>query len=342
MLNPGNLLFFFILISSSLMAVSSTSWFGAWMGLEINLLSFIPILSNDMNQRSSEASLKYFLSQALGSIILISSAISSFFISNSVPFQENMFIMLISSALLLKLGAAPFHFWFPAVMEGLSWINSIILMTWQKLAPLALLSYNIFKPELLVSFSILSSAIVGSLGGLNQTLLRKIMAFSSINHIGWIMAAMLWSDLLWLIYYLLYIILASAVTLIFFTFNIFHINQVHEIFQNNSKIKLILSFNFLSLGGLPPFLGFIPKWMIIQNLLINKMYLITFTLIMTALITLYFYIRIIYLSITTISSSKLWYHPTFLIPSKINTTLLIFSLMSLLALPSVSLLIPIF
>nr|AII41657.1 NADH dehydrogenase subunit 2 [Allopsontus sp. 2 JZ-2014] len=340
-MNPANLLFLSILIGSTLMSVSSTSWFGAWMGLEINLLSFIPILSNDMNQRSSEASLKYFLTQALGSIILISGATTLlYFPEYLINPLGNMSLLLIGSALLLKMGAAPFHFWFPAVMEGLSWINSIILMTWQKLGPLVLLSYNINKINLLVFLAIITSAIFGSLGGLNQTLMRKVLAFSSISHMAWMMTAMGWKEHLWLLYYLFYITLTLSVALILANFNISHMNQTHQILHNSKPLKLMLSLTFLSLGGLPPLSGFIPKWMVIQELLLNKMYLITFVLVMTALITLFFYTRVIYVSLISTSTIEMWNNITSPLTKNIN--LLLTSSLSLLLFPSLLMITPVF
>nr|YP_008080719.1 NADH dehydrogenase subunit 2 [Songmachilis xinxiangensis]AFQ07901.1 NADH dehydrogenase subunit 2 [Songmachilis xinxiangensis] len=334
MFNPTNILFSFILLSSTLISVSSTSWFGAWMGLEINLLSFIPLLNNGMNQRSSEASLKYFLMQAFGSVTLICGAIMFYYLPNSpIFFSEKLSIYLISSALLLKMGAAPFHFWFPMVMEGISWKNGIILMTWQKLSPLMLLSYNMLESKFLVMFSIIMSAFVGAVGGLNQTFLRKIMSFSSINHMSWIMAAMMWSESTWMFYYMMYVILSSSISLIFLYFNIFHITQIYEIFKTSMIKKLMLSFNFLSLGGLPPFSGFLPKWIVIQDLIFNKMTIIVVIMIFSALLTLFYYSRIIYLMFTMSSSTKMWQFTPHLNHFLVNFSILILSYASIFLIP---------
>lgn len=215
------------------------------------------------------------------------------FILNSRKRNSNYFIeIIIFSSLLLKRGSAPFHFWFPNVIEGLSWLNSLILITWQKIAPLILISYIIFKP-LIISRIILSS-LIGALGGLNQTSLRKLIAYSSINHLGWILAAMYNSNILWVIYFIFYTFLTFAIIYIFNIFKISHINQLFSIFFHSKVIKFFLFLNLLSLGGLPPFLGFFPKWIIIQSLTINnQLFLLTFIVLIT-LITLYFYIRLCY------------------------------------------------
>ena len=240
---------------------------------------------------STEASLKYFLTQALASSVFLFAVI--LFMLNSRKRNSNYFIeIIIFSSLLLKRGSAPFHFWFPNVIEGLSWLNALILITWQKIAPLILISYVIFKP--LIIISIILSGLIGALGGLNQTSLRKLIAYSSINHLGWILAAIYNSNLLWITYFLFYTFLTFSIIFIFNIFKISHINQLFSIFFHSKTIKFFLFFNLLSLGGLPPFLGFFPKWIVIQSLTINsQLFLLTFIVLIT-LITLYFYIRLCY------------------------------------------------
>nr|YP_010231155.1 NADH dehydrogenase subunit 2 [Paralimna concors]QSV37198.1 NADH dehydrogenase subunit 2 [Paralimna concors] len=290
--NSSKIMFLMILMTGTLIAISANSWLGAWMGLEINLLSFIPLMS-DNNILSSEASLKYFLTQALASAILLFSVILLLLNSNLNFEPNNSFIsMMILSSLLLKSGAAPFHFWFPNLMEGLSWNNSLILMTWQKLAPLSLISY--FMNNWLLLISIIASVTIGSLGGLNQTSLRKLMAFSSINHLGWMMTAMQINQSIWLIYFLLYCLLTFNMIYYFNLFKISHLNQLFSMYFISKPMKFFMFFNLLSLGGLPPFLGFFPKWMVIQYIVMNSQLMLLLILMMTALITLYFYIRICY------------------------------------------------
>nr|AFV08558.1 NADH dehydrogenase subunit 2 [Lucilia sericata]AMH85591.1 NADH dehydrogenase subunit 2 [Lucilia sericata] len=288
--NSSKIMFFGILMMGTLISISANSWLGAWMGLEINLLAFIPLMSDD-KLMSTEASLKYFLTQALASSVFLFAVI--LFLLNSSKTNSNYFMeMMIFSSLLLKSGSAPFHFWFPNVMEGLSWTNTLILMTWQKIAPLMLISYIIFKP--LIITSIILSSLIGALGGLNQTSLRKLMAYSSINHLGWMLAAMYNSNLLWMTYFLFYSFLSFAMIFMFNMFKTSHINQLFSLFFHSKVMKFFLFFNLLSLGGLPPFLGFFPKWIVIQSLTINnQLFLLTFMVLMT-LITLYFYMRLSY------------------------------------------------
>nr|QNH69916.1 NADH dehydrogenase subunit 2 [Osmylus zheanus] len=291
--NFSSLIFLLTLMSGTLITISSNSWMGAWMGLEINLLSFIPLISNSMNILSNESSLKYFLVQVLASAIMLFSVIlnSLFNGMNIFLFDDLIFILILNSALLLKMGAAPFHSWFPGVMEGLSWLNNFFLMTWQKIAPMILLTYCInFK---FLTYIIMINVIIGAIGGINQTSLRKLMAYSSINHIGWMLSSMFISNLYWMIYFISYSLLSLSILYMFNYFNIFFLNQCYNILNFSPVMKFMMFFNFLSLGGLPPFLGFFPKWILIQNLINNNMFMLTIMVTMT-LITLFYYIRITY------------------------------------------------
>nr|ADF57858.1 NADH dehydrogenase subunit 2 [Stegana undulata] len=292
--NSSKILFVIIMMSGSLITVTSNSWMGAWMGLEINLLSFIPLMSDNNNLMSTEASLKYFLVQAMASTVLLF-AVILMMMKNNINYEINYSFyisMIILSSLLLKSGAAPFHFWFPNIMEGLSWMNCLLLMTWQKIAPLMLMSHMNIK--FILFSSIIMSVIIGSLGGLNQSSLRKLMAFSSINHLGWMITALIFNESIWLIYFLIYSFLSFIITFMFNNFKMFHFNQMFSLFFNSKILKFILFMNFLSLGGLPPFLGFLPKWLVIQQLSLESHYFILMILMMSTLITLFFYLRICY------------------------------------------------
>nr|QNE85725.1 NADH dehydrogenase subunit 2 [Euleia heraclei] len=289
-INSSKIMFFFIMMTGTMITVSSNSWLGAWMGLEINLLSFIPLMSNN-NLMSTEASLKYFLIQAMASSVLLL-AIIMMYLNYFPMIQLNTTYnnLIILSSLLLKSGAAPFHFWFPNVMEGLSWMNALMLMTWQKIAPLMLISY--YTQSNLIILIIILSTIAGSLGGLNQTSLRKLMAFSSINHLGWMLAAMQMNESMWLIYFLFYSFLSFSLVFMFNNFKMYHMNQLFNSFFSSKLLKFILFLNLLSLGGLPPFIGFLPKWLVIQYLVYNSQYILITIMTVMTLITLFFYLRL--------------------------------------------------
>ncbi|YP_010307970.1 NADH dehydrogenase subunit 2 (mitochondrion) [Achroia grisella] len=291
-MNSNKMFFLFILFFSTLISISSNSWFGCWIGLEINLLSFIPLISYSTNLFSTEASLKYFLIQSIASINFIFSILMKMILMKN--FEMNNFIsIMINSSLLMKMGSVPFHFWFPNISEGLSWFNNFLLMTWQKITPMILLSYYLNKNFIIIIMTL--NTIIGAIGGFNQSSLRKLMTFSSINNLGWMLASILISENLWMFYLIMYSFLISIMCFFFQLLNMFYINQLF-ISNINYSIKMFLLINFLSLGGLPPFIGFFPKWILINFLLSMHFFIITFIFIMMSLIILFFYIRIIYSS----------------------------------------------
>nr|YP_010043567.1 NADH dehydrogenase subunit 2 [Etisus dentatus]QPD06888.1 NADH dehydrogenase subunit 2 [Etisus dentatus] len=299
----SSLFFFSSLLMGAILSVSSTSWFGAWIGLELNLMSFIPLIVTKMNPYSSEAALKYFLIQALASTLIVLSSCLIMYMSN---FTSTIILM----ALLLKLGAAPFHFWFPQVMEGLSWLQTIILMTIQKLAPMILISYltSSFMITQIIILSAILSAYVGALGGLNIMKLRKIMAFSSINHMSWMLVALTINDMMWIMYFSFYALISSSVVFFMHSLQSSSISDLLNLNHHSLFSAFTIPLSLLSLGGLPPFTGFIPKWIMIQIMLMNNMYIPLLFLLSSALITLYFYLRMLIpyiLILTPISSYNL-------------------------------------
>nr|BDL61427.1 NADH dehydrogenase subunit 2 [Ilyoplax integra] len=282
------LIFFFTLMLGILISISSPSLFGAWVGLELNMMSFIPLITLKMNSYYSEAALKYFLIQALSSSLFISTS----FISLSFLTISTIFIFL---ALLLKLGSAPFHFWFPQVMEGLNWPQIFILSTLQKLAPMILLSYLMVNGNLIkiTLISAVASAIFGAMGGINTMYLRKLIAFSSINHLSWMLVAISLSDTFWVFYFSIYSLILLSITSSLFKLQAFTLSALAQSDPSSTSSSILMSFTFLSLGGLPPFTGFIPKWFMIQIMTNMKLFVPLFFLLMSSLITLYFYLRII-------------------------------------------------
>nr|AOY39128.1 NADH dehydrogenase subunit 2 [Stenotrachelus aeneus] len=298
------MLFLNSMIMGTLISISSYSWMGMWMGLEINLLSMIPLFNSTKNMYSSESSLKYFLSQTMASLILLYSIILMLIFCEFItPMMNFTLNLMLDSALLTKLGAAPFHFWFPEVMEGLSWMNCLLLLTWQKIAPMMLIMNKMINMNLLFMVIFLSLLISG-LMGLNQTSLRKIMAFSSINHIAWMLSVSNHSYSVWTIYFITYSIISLNLIWLFNMSNSFFLKQMFNLFKNNKMLKLFMMMNFFSLGGLPPFIGFLPKWLVINFLINNNLFMQSFLLIIFTLITLYIYIRMMLNSLVMFSEES--------------------------------------
>nr|YP_009740758.1 NADH dehydrogenase subunit 2 [Sinopodisma funiushana]QID03746.1 NADH dehydrogenase subunit 2 [Sinopodisma funiushana] len=303
--NSTKLLFLSTLMMGTILSISSNSWFGVWMGLEINLLSFIPMLANNKNMMMNESSIKYFVVQAMASTMLLFSIL---FIQMKYPMSWEMELipsMMVSSSLLLKIGAAPFHFWFPEVMGTSTWINCLTLMTWQKIAPMMVLSYCIQLSTLMFTITI-SSIVIGALGGLNQTSLRQILAYSSISHLGWMISSLMVSENVWEMYFIIYSLLSMIMVLLFKQMNLFFLNQIYSPTNMKTEIKFMMFLSLLSLGGLPPFLGFLPKWIVMQSLVENNLTIMMTIMVMLTMITLYYYMRISFSALILSHSENSW------------------------------------
>nr|YP_009742419.1 NADH dehydrogenase subunit 2 [Caloptilia theivora]QID90526.1 NADH dehydrogenase subunit 2 [Caloptilia theivora] len=318
--------FMFIIFFSTMISISANSWMGCWIGLEINLMAFIPIIIMNNNLLSSEASLKYFLIQSISSINFLFIILIKIYFFNID--DNNLIMMLMNSSLLMKMGSAPFHFWFPNIIDGLTMMNCFILMTWQKITPMILLSYYFNMNFLLII--VIMNAIIGVLGGVNQSSLRKILAFSSINNLSWMIMSIMISENLWLMYFSIYSLMIFFICMFLYLFNMMFFNQI---FMSNMKtiMKMTLFINLLSLGGLPPFLGFLPKWVMINFLMMNNFQIINFILIMMSLVMLFFYLRITFSSILFNHFKSKWFKMKM---NYKNMTFIYFSIyLSLLGLP---------
>nr|AZL93322.1 NADH dehydrogenase subunit 2 [Megalodontes quinquecinctus] len=280
-------LFFNLLIFSTLMCISSNSWFFMWMMLEMNLISFIALMNNKSpNIYLSESMIIYFLNQVLASIILLFSLISLNFL-----YESSLFNFLIMSffniSMLMKMGSIPFHFWILNLINKMMWMDIFLILSWQKLAPMIMLSYYMMYP--LLEISILLSLIFSILFMMNIHCLKKIMTFSSINNLGWMMMCLKMENLIWTIYFMIYMILLFNLSTMFYIYNFNSINQIFNNFYNNSLI--FYSINFLSLSGLPPFLGFLPKWLTIKMMILNKFILFSIIMMISSLFMLKIYIQ---------------------------------------------------
>lgn len=306
------------LIISSLMTLSRTNWLLVWASLELNILSFIPLLISSKSLQETEGAIKYFLAQALGSALILLSSILAW-TPHPLLILNSLFLSLI-----LKLGAAPCHFWFPQVISSISWFNCLLLATWQKLAPLLILTYITQATKPLILFIIIINALTGGLLGINQAQLRPLLAYSSITHISWIFAPIIYNaPHITLIYFLIYCILTTP---IFLLFSSSHSLKSPKQFNKISFINLLLIIIiFLSLGGLPPLTGFFPKWILIKTLIINSQSTILIFLLIGSYINLYFYLTICFNAISTPTSPLIY-------PSKSNLILFSSALIGLIIL----------
>nr|YP_009266947.1 NADH dehydrogenase subunit 2 [Macrhybopsis hyostoma]ANN13972.1 NADH dehydrogenase subunit 2 [Macrhybopsis hyostoma] len=284
---------------------ASSHWLLAWMGLEINTLAIVPLMAQHHHPRAVEATTKYFLTQATAAAVILFASTTNAWTTGEwdmTNMSNPTATAMILAALALKIGLAPMHFWMPEVLQGLDLLTGLILSTWQKLAPLALIiqTAQAFDPLLLSALG-LTSTLVGGWGGLNQTQLRKILAYSSIAHMGWMIIILQYAPQLTLLALLMYVLMTSAAFLTLKFSSATKINTLATIWSKSPMLTTTAALVLLSLGGLPPLTGFMPKWFILQELAKQGLPLTATVMAIAALISLYFYLRLCYTMTLTIS-----------------------------------------
>nr|YP_010519687.1 NADH dehydrogenase subunit 2 [Acheilognathus imberbis]UXP34280.1 NADH dehydrogenase subunit 2 [Acheilognathus imberbis] len=315
---------YMILLSSlglgTTLTFASSHWLLAWMGLEINTLAIIPLMAQHHHPRAVEATTKYFLTQATAAAMILFAGSTNAWITGNWDMTNMLNPLanaLVITALALKIGLAPMHLWMPEVLQGLDLTTGLILATWQKLAPMALIiqtAQNV-SPTLLTMLGLLST-LIGGWGGLNQTQLRKILAYSSIAHMGWMIIILQYAPQLTLLALLTYIFMTSAAFLTLKLFNSTKINALAMAWSKNPTLSATATLVLLSLAGLPPLTGFMPKWLILQELTKQNFPITATIMALAALLGLYFYLRLCYTMTLTISPNT----ATSTTPWRINTT----------------------
>nr|YP_004123136.1 NADH dehydrogenase subunit 2 [Cottus hangiongensis]ABY80720.1 NADH dehydrogenase subunit 2 [Cottus hangiongensis] len=286
---------------------ASSHWLLAWMGLEMNTLAIIPLMAQHHHPRAVEATTKYFLTQATGAAMLLFASTTNAWLTGQWDIQQMSHplpVTMVTLALALKVGLAPLHSWLPEVIQGLDLTTGLILSTWQKLAPFALLlQVQPTNTTLLVTLG-LASTLVGGWGGLNQTQLRKILAYSSIAHLGWMILVVQYSPSLTILALLTYIIMTLSTFLVFKLNSSTTINALATSWAKAPALTSLTPLLLLSLGGLPPLTGFMPKWLILQELAKQELASTATFAALTALLSLYFYLRLSYAMALTMSPNN--------------------------------------
>nr|YP_010159493.1 NADH dehydrogenase subunit 2 [Prionurus laticlavius]QRG31770.1 NADH dehydrogenase subunit 2 [Prionurus laticlavius] len=316
---------------------ASSHWLLAWMGLEMNTLAIIPLMAQHHHPRAVEATTKYFLTQATAAAMLLFASTTNAWLTGQWDIQQMSHplpITMITIALALKIGLAPLHSWLPEVLQGLDLTTGLILSTWQKLAPFALLlQIQPTNSTILVMLG-LASTLVGGWGGLNQTQLRKILAYSSIAHLGWMILILQFSPSLTFLTLLTYFIMTFSTFLVFKLNKATNINALATSWAKTPALTSLTPLVLLSLGGLPPLTGFMPKWLILQELTKQDLAPTATIAALTALLSLYFYLRLSYAMTLTMSPNNLTgTAPWRLTSSQLTLPLAISTMATLLLLP---------
>nr|YP_010140418.1 NADH dehydrogenase subunit 2 [Pseudagkistrodon rudis]QQK90408.1 NADH dehydrogenase subunit 2 [Pseudagkistrodon rudis]QYC94118.1 NADH dehydrogenase subunit 2 [Pseudagkistrodon rudis] len=287
---------------STAMITTTTHWLMTWVCLEINTMSMTPIISKPNHPRATEAATKYFLTQTIASTtMLLSTTMNAMNTSNwEINMTTEPATTIITMTLLMKMAAAPFHFWLPEVSQGTTTLTTLTILTWQKIAPLSiLLNMNNNTNTTILLTSAIMSIIIGSVGGLNQVQLRKLMAFSSITNTGWILSTITMAPNISLLTFMLYILTSIPILVTMNITSSVTMKDVGTTWTSSPTTMLIFSMTMLSMGGLPPTTGFMPKWLILNKMMFMNMTIEALTMAMTSLLSLYIYMRLMYISSTT-------------------------------------------
>uniref|UniRef100_Q690V6 NADH-ubiquinone oxidoreductase chain 2 n=1 Tax=Anolis sagrei TaxID=38937 RepID=Q690V6_ANOSA len=305
-MNPTiSMVMFSSLATGTIITMTSYHWLLAWVGLEINTLSIIPIISTTHHPRSTEAATKYFLTQAAASaLILFSSMVNAWETGtwDITQLSSTPSHVLLTAALAMKLGLVPMHFWLPEVLQGSTMMTALIITTWQKLAPMTLiyLTINSLSTTILLLMG-LTSTIIAGWAGLNQTQTRKIMAYSSIAHLGWMIAISSIMVNLMVMNLMIYLIMTTALFQALMFSKSKTIQDTTTTWALSPVISTVTMTLLLSLGGLPPLTGFMPKWLILEELVSQNLIPTATVMALSALLSLFFYLRLTYTTTLTLS-----------------------------------------
>lgn len=273
-LAPSFILFIVIYSISFIYVLNIDDWIMVWLGLELNIISYIALIYKRYDICVLESCFRYFLIQSLGSALLL-----------AVFYLYIVMSRVVVLLLRYRLGAGPFFYWFPSVCSGVGWVSCYMLITFQKVIPLFLISGFL---NIIMWYIIIISLIIGVLGSINQVNIKNLFAYSSIHHLGWLISCIFRNDLFWLWYLLIYSFMLISIVLYLILYDI---NNFYILGRNKDKGWFIIG--FMSIGGLPPLLGFFLKWSALVYILSINYIFVIFLLLMSV-IMLYIYLRVVY------------------------------------------------
>nr|ATC73008.1 NADH dehydrogenase subunit 2 [Balclutha sp. EMHAU-2015-Zz052711] len=289
-LNSTKLMLTNTMVIGVTMTICSNNWYSMWMGLEISLLSFIPLMQTS-KALSSESMIKYYIVQSVASTLMLLSV-------SVMLIGVSMMNLLLTMSMLIKIGASPFHNWLMMIIETMNFYEIWILLTLMKMPPLSILFQINIK---LVTVSVILGMILGSIMCLNQTSIRKTLGYSSIFNISLVLSIISNFNFM-IIFMLIYSFMLLMFIFILMKFKINFINQM--VFNEvNLMMKINLWINMLSMGGFPPLMGFLMKLIVIQFMIFNNEYFLLTIMMFTSIVVMLFYMRLMFTSLMFLSTS---------------------------------------
>nr|YP_010297269.1 NADH dehydrogenase subunit 2 [Lamennaisia nobilis]UML36885.1 NADH dehydrogenase subunit 2 [Lamennaisia sp.] len=289
-----------MLFISNLLILFNDSFIFMWMVMEFNLMCFMSILAVTKFS-NPEVLMKYFLLQAYNSYVFMFAAIL---------LQFNVYVeiaeILIFISLVSKMGLPPFHTWYVDLMKELNWVLFFLNSSLQKFIPLFIMS-SFIKSYMFLFFILIMTTVFSTLSGNIFSSLKKVLAFSSMIQINWMMFMMMFNEKSWMTLFLMYVFLSFNVTLILYIFNINYVYELNVMKQEMFFIYM-LNFSIFSTAMIPPFTGFINKLTFFYSMSdFVSMYMMVL-LMKFSLWAFYFYVRVIFLNIIFYYSLKNYLH----------------------------------
>ena len=316
-----------VLILSSVLGmmvmISSNDLIVFYMGLELQSLALYVLATFNRDQiKSSEAGLKYFVLSALSSGLLLygcsliygfSGSTNFNVISNQLNTNEYVLtfgIVFILVGLAFKISAVPFHMWAPDVYEGSPTSVTLFFTMVPKIAALTVFVRFLYVPflnlidqwQMIIVFLSIASMLFGAIAAIGQTNIKRLIAYSSIGHIGYTLAGLatgsnegIQSSI---IYISIYIIMNLALfsCLLMLKRNDQYYEQIDDL-SGLSKNHPLLSFSFLiilfSLAGIPPLAGFFAKFYVFKAVIEQSMYFLAIVGLLSTVVAAFYYLRII-------------------------------------------------
>ncbi|YP_009370122.1 NADH dehydrogenase subunit 2 (mitochondrion) [Macrosteles quadrilineatus] len=286
-----------VMMIGVIMTASSNNWISMWMGIEMSMVSFIPMITNYNNQMSSESMMKYFIIQSIASTMFLFSTISML-IGVNMEIMEN----LVKLSMIIKLGLAPFHNWVLMIIESMSYFPMFIMLTIMKIQPMIIMFQLNFNK--MMTLVILMSMIISSFSALNQSSIRKTLGWSSIYNMSIMMTStnkLMMSMTYLMIYSLIMMILLKTVMKM-------KINYLNQMMFNEFSmlIKINMWINMLSMSGFPPTMGFFIKLIMIQNMINENQNMMIMVMVLTSMLVMMFYTRMAFNSMMMFCHMKKW------------------------------------
>lgn len=306
-MNEGSwIILILIVVLSSLLLVSSLNWLSIYLAMELQTLTlFILVAIKRDSAYSTEAGLKYFVLGAVSSGLFLFGCALLYGVTGEISIQGINSVLtadvgkiLITVSLLFKLSVAPFHMWAPDVYEGAPTIITALLATVPKVAVFSIL-VQIGAVTNVVLVCALLSIVYGSVGALNQTKIKRLLAYSGIAHMGFTLFGVAIGSFesiqASLIYIIVYVIMSICSFSIILSLELRKdlIIEFSGLSRDNPVIALTLGLIFLSIAGIPPLTGFLSKWFILLAGVSSGYYLISIVVVISSVVAGVYYVRVV-------------------------------------------------